>query len=105
MIQGVLLNVGSHVVWSASTSVENANNTGDLNTWFSDVNVFKQRKTKIQRIKRVAGVSSEVEALQQRMCDLGFGETYDFLYMPFDLQSEQNKGYAFVHAVFVHSLN
>jgi RNA recognition motif-containing protein len=37
--------------------------------------------------------------IQKRLCDLGFAETFDFLYMPLDLQSKQNKGYAFVNLI------
>jgi hypothetical protein len=39
----------------------------------------------------------KVEDIQDRISSLGFGDTFDFLYMPLDLQSKQNKGYAFVN--------
>jgi hypothetical protein len=41
----------------------------------------------------------KVEDIQDRIAALGFGETFDFLYMPLDLQSKQNKGYAFINLI------
>jgi hypothetical protein len=41
----------------------------------------------------------KVEDIQDRISSLGFGDTFDFLYMPLDLQSKQNKGYAFINLV------
>ena len=37
--------------------------------------------------------------LLEQIQSLGFGESFDYYYMPLDLRAQQNKGYAFINSV------
>jgi RNA recognition motif-containing protein len=39
----------------------------------------------------------KTKVVLEKVCSHGFGESFDFFYMPLDINSKQNKGYAFIN--------